>query len=102
MKKILYILMMLILVSCTTSNYEFEIKDVMTNETLWTDTVQVKERIFSKGEDVTPKINMINIVCGDTCYLFYQPAFSDGEYRNNKLNFNTIRPIYISKCKIID
>lgn len=91
---------LLICTSCTRSTYDVEIRTIDNDSVVYTEQVDVCDRLSSTGEGSKISIVLKQTICTDTVYLFYYPQITD--FNNvRKLNFVSDKPIYVSKYKKI-
>ena len=100
MKKLIALLFVLCLCSCTNSKYEYEIKYADTGEIADSGNINIAESIFYKGEDAVAYIQSLPVEVKDTTYNFYICKVSSSivKYRSNVLFY---RPVYFSKFKYL-
>lgn len=103
MKKLVFFLVLNILLicsSCTRSTYDVEIRTIDNDSVVYTERVDVCDRLSSTGEGSKISIVLNQTICTDTVYLFYYPQITD--FNGFKtLNFVSDKPIYVSKYKKI-
>lgn len=102
-KLIIYFLVLnilLICTSCTRATYDVEIRNIDNDSVVYTERVDVWDRVNPGGEGSKISIALKQTICTDTVYLFYYPQIND--FNNvKKLNFLSGKPIYVSKYKKI-
>ena len=99
MKKLIALLFVLFLCSCTNSKYEYEIKYADTGEIADSGDLKIAESIFYKGEDAVAYTQILPVEVKDTTYTLYICKVSSSiVIRRNVLFY---RPVYFSKFKHI-
>lgn len=95
MKVIFYVLALFCVISCTTTNYHIQCKNV-DNEIVLDTIYEAVERVFNKGGDVHAKICAEQVNCVDTFYMFYYVQINDFVWEKKFLDKKINKPIYIS------
>ena len=99
MKKLIVLLFVLFLCSCTNSKYEYEIKYADTGEIADSGDLKIVESIFYKGEDAVAYTQILPVEVKDITYNFYICKVSSSIVIRRNVFF--YRPVYFSKFKYV-